>query len=238
MVAPASFLKQWHHLNVEYIFNTRQIIVLWQWRFVVSLAWLISIRNIEHLLLYHWCSTASTKVLPHHWWSQLLVSFFFSFFPCCSLKHPQAPRSSVGHQLPHEGLERHGGLGPELRGQSHHHQEHPVHWQARWEPRHLTHTHMCILSAPTRTHKQVEQCHKTTDSFRSKGGLSLLTSLLWRMTIEFISYINIYICIVASSVIRKYDNTITVRRSSINSAFTCATSKSMMLLERGPLRGG
>lgn len=54
-------------------------------------------------------------------------------FLCYSFEHTQASSDgSCRHQLPHEGLERHGGLGPQLWGQSQYPQEHPVHRQARW----------------------------------------------------------------------------------------------------------
>lgn len=86
--------------------------------------------------------------------NQSLVSLLFP----CSFKHPQASCGGLcRHQLPHERLERHGGLGPQLRGQSHHPQEHSVFWQARWEQ-------FFIRDSGDRTQEKIpkmgEQCNK------------------------------------------------------------------------------
>lgn len=54
-----------------------------------------------------------------------------------SLEHSQeAGGSSRRHQFPYERLEGHGGLGSQLRGQSHHPQEHCVYRQSRWAQTH------------------------------------------------------------------------------------------------------
>ena len=83
----------------------------------------------------NWLQTYEVNI----WCNKL--KFQLSPFPCYSTEHPQASSDgSCRHQFPNEGLEGHGGLGPQLRRQSYHPQEHSVYWQARWELWRTIHT--------------------------------------------------------------------------------------------------